>query len=117
MIEYGQLGEYIDENEALAKHYKITVDCLNKVRQRWSGRGTVATSPRSGRPTLRSPTKKQELRKANHDNRRLSGELLAFQVKGTTGGGNYRGEKKEHVSRSTALAMKREEGYVGRSVK
>ena len=102
----------MEERRTVCAHYHVTLRAFDKVRQRWAERGTAAGSVSPGRPSIVSPTKKQQLREANSNNRRLSAEMLALHVRGTTGGGRYRGNKKAHVGEGTVLKMKREEQYV-----
>jgi hypothetical protein len=100
----------------ILQHYGMNDRTYRKIFRKWLQTNSLRTAPRPGRKSIISPEKQAQLRAANRNARRSSAKVLSKQVKGTTGGGMYRGKRKDHVSKNTLLKMKRQDKYVGVSV-
>jgi hypothetical protein len=119
LIEHAQVSSKKVEGtlSALYEHYGTQQSSFSKLRARWQQTCTTESAKRKGRPSLLDAVAEKELRDATRENRRAPPKLIKLSVKGSSGGGNYRGEKKEHVSRSTIYNWKEKIGYVGRGIK
>jgi len=98
-------------------HYGISQQGFSWLKKTWNERTHLESKKRKGRPTLKDDVAETELREATRANRRATPRQICYQVKGSSGGGNYRGEKKEHVSHTTIYSWKKLLRYVGKSIK
>jgi transposase len=101
----------------LYAHYGINKNTFCLLKKKWQARGHLGSKERPGRPSLWDEKAEQELRDATRANRKATPKQLRYVVKGSTGGGNYRGKKKEHVSAETVRVWKIQAGYKLVSIK
>ena len=101
----------------LYSHYGIKKHSFAYLKKKWAVQANVRSRKRKGRPSLLDDTAKEELRAMNRKNRRATAKQIKFYVKGSKGGGTYRGNQQAHVSKSTVNNWKNKIGYVAKKIK
>ena len=101
----------------LYTHYGIRKDTFSRLKTKWKERGHLGSKERQGRPSIWDEKADQELRQATRANRKAKPKQLQYHVKGSSGGGNYRGEKKEHFHAITIRRKKNQIGYKLKGIK
>ena len=105
------------EVKRILKHYKVGRNTLGRIIANSTTRSSLESLKRTGRPSLLNDTMKTQFRRAQRANRKATPRQLHRALIGTTGGGMYKGNKKDHVCARTAQNYKDKMKYTFKGIK